>query len=148
MITSPLVITPDNRPRPLDVFGTAVTVLGFASQMGEYGITYQEGPEGSGPPPHSHDWDEAFFVLSGEVRFLCGEQKQVCPAGTLVHIPKHTTHGFAYCAGGGSMLEFTSRESKSAEMFTDIDAEIDSEHPDIQKALEVLARYGLKVSPP
>jgi len=148
MTNSPVVITPANRPKALDVFGTGVTVLGFASQMGCYGITYQEGPEGSGPPPHRHGWDEAFFVLSGEIEFICGDETHMCPPGTLVHVPKNTTHGFTYSAGGGSMLEFTGRESRAAEMFTDIDAEIDVSNPDITKALEVLARHGVTVAKP
>lgn len=37
-----------------------------------YGITLQQGAEGTGPPPHSHDWDEAFYVLKGEIHFLTG----------------------------------------------------------------------------
>lgn len=143
-----VVMTPDDRPAALDVFGTGVTVMGAASRLGGYGITYQEGPEGSGPPPHSHGWDEAFFVLTGEIQFLCGEETYACPAGTLVHVPRNTTHGFTYCEGGGSMLEFTSRESRSAEMFTDIDAEIDAANPDVAKALEVLARHGVAVAKP
>lgn len=146
MITTPVVITPSERSKTLDVFGTKVTVLGFATEMGGYGITYQEGPEGSGPPPHSHGWDEAFYVLSGEINFLCGDENHLCPAGTLVHVPRNTTHAFMYCEGGGSMLEFTSQESRSGEMFRDVDAEIDASNPDIVKALAVLARHGVAVA--
>lgn len=56
-----MVITPNDRPPALDVFGTDVTVLASASQNGCYGIAHQRGDEGSGPPPHSHVWDEAFL---------------------------------------------------------------------------------------
>lgn len=141
-----MVITPNNRPASLNVFGTDVTILTAASQIGGYGITHQQGEEGSGPPPHSHGWDEAFFVLTGEITFQCGDEMYLCPPGTLVHVPRNTVHAFTYGSGGGSMLEFTSSESKSAEMFTDLDAEIDSANPDIQKALEVLRRNGVTVA--
>ncbi|SFG77654.1 cupin domain-containing protein [Neptunomonas qingdaonensis] len=141
-----IVVTPNDRPASLKVFGTDVTVLAAASQIGAYGITHQQGEEGSGPPPHSHGWDEAFFVLSGEISFQCGEEKYLCAPGTLVHVPGNTVHAFTYGAGGGSMLELTSRESRSAEMFTEVDAEIDPANPDIGKALKILERNGIKVA--
>ena len=139
------VITPSGRPTALKVLGTEVTVLASAAQNGCYGITYQSGAQGSGPPPHCHPWDEAFFVLSGEIRFLCGDQTYVCAPGTLVDVPRNTVHAFTYGAGGGSMLELTSRESQSAEMFTEVDAEIDPVRPDLEKAVAVLERNGVTV---
>ncbi len=141
-----IVTTPNDRPSPLNVFGTDVTVLAAASQIDGYGITHQQGEEGSGPPPHSHGWDEAFFVLSGEITFQCGEETYLCTPGTLIHVPRNTIHAFTYGRGGGSMLELTSRESRSAEMFTDVDAEIDPANPDFAKALEILERNGITVA--
>jgi hypothetical protein len=32
----------------------------------------QEGPEASGPPPHSHPWDESFYVVKGKIEFGIG----------------------------------------------------------------------------
>ena len=141
-----IVTTPNDRPASLNVFGTDVTVLAAASQIGGYGITHQQGKEGSGPPPHSHGWDEAFFVLSGEISFQCGEETYSCAPGTLIHVPRNTIHAFTYGVGGGSMLELTSRESQAAEMFTEVDAEIDPANPDIGKALEILERNGVVVA--
>lgn len=141
-----IVTIPNDRPSSLNVFGTDVTVLAVASQLGGYGITHQQGEEGSGPPPHSHGWDEAFFVLSGDITFQCGEETYLCVPGTLVHVPRNTIHAFTYGTGGGSMLELTSRESRSAEMFTEVDAEIDPVNPDFGKALEILERNGVTVS--
>lgn len=145
MQTTHAVITPATRPAALDVFGTQVTVLAAASASGCYGVTWQAGPEGSGPPPHSHGWDESFYVLSGEIRFRCGDEHYVCPAGTLVHVPRDTVHAFTYGAGGGAMLEITSRDSRSAEMFRAVDAAIDAANPDILRALEVLREHGVSV---
>lgn len=138
-----VVIPPDARPAALDVFGTDVTVLVSATELGCYGITFQQGVEGSGPPPHSHGWDEAFFVLTGEISFRCGDKSFTCPPGTLVHVPKNTVHAFTYGPGGGSMVEITSRESRSAETFIDVDTEIDSKNPDVPRVLEVLNRNGV-----
>ena len=64
---SPLIVTPETAPRPLNVLGEKVTVLASGAQTGGYEIVLQEGPEGSGPPPPSHDWDESCYVTSGEI---------------------------------------------------------------------------------
>ena len=127
MSKSYFVQTPDQRPDALNVVGTKVSVLASSSETGCYGMTFQEGEEGTGPPPHSHDWDEAFYVISGEVYFQCAGDKHRCPAGTLVHIPRNTEHGFSYAKGGGTMVEVTSRDGTAAELFTAIDSHISAD---------------------
>jgi len=94
------VLTPDRRARALNVVGTQVTVLAANAATKSYGITLQQGDEGTGPPPHSHDWDEAFYVLRGEIHFVCDGEAHVCQPGTLVHIPRGTVHAFQYGKGG------------------------------------------------
>ncbi len=138
------VLKPEQRPAPLDVVGTKVTILASSSETGTYGITFQKGEEGSGPPPHCHDWDEAFYVISGEVNFECAGEHHRCVAGTMVHIPRNTVHGFNYGEGGGTMMEVTSRDSTAAEMFTAFDAEIDAE-TDIATTLALLKKNGVTV---
>jgi quercetin dioxygenase-like cupin family protein len=44
------------------------------------------------PPPHSHPWDEAFYVIEDQAFFgVDTEQDLVASAGTLVHIPGGST---------------------------------------------------------
>ena len=61
------VVTPDTAPAPLNVVGEKITVLASGAQTGSYEIFRQAGPEGSGPPPHSHPWDESFYVVKGDI---------------------------------------------------------------------------------
>src|ERR1700685_637243 len=70
------VVTPATAPAPLNVVGEKITVLASGAQTGSYEIFRQAGPEGSGPPPHCHPWDESFFVVKGEI---------AAEPGTLVH---------------------------------------------------------------
>jgi len=139
------VLTPDQREQPLDVLGTQVTILASSQATQSYGITFQEGAEGTGPPPHSHAWDESFYVLKGEIEFLCDGKDHVCVPGTLVHVPGGTVHGFRYGRGGGQMLEITGAGSFAAQMFTAVNAEIPPGPPDIPKVQEVLGRNGVTV---
>ena len=138
---------PEAAPRTLNVVGEHITVLASGAQTGSHEVFHQAGPDGSGPPPHSHPWDESFYVIRGNVAFGIGEEEMVASPGTLVHRPAGTTHWFRFAAGGGEMVSMTSREGAS-HMFTDFDREISPQSPDLQKLIELGARHGLKVSTP
>ena len=148
MKTPYFVLTPDRHQRALNVVGTQVTVLASNAVTQSYGITLQRGDEGTGPPPHSHDWDEAFYVLSGEIQFLCDGQAHVCLPGTFVHIPRGTVHGFHYGKGGGQMLEITGENARAAQMFAAVDQASPLGPPDIPKLLQVLEQNGVTVAGP
>lgn len=141
-----LVLRPDQHEPALNVVGTQVTVLASNAATQSYGITLQQGEEGTGPPPHSHDWDEAFYVLKGEIHFLCEGKAYVCNVGTFVHVPRGTVHGFSYGSGGGQMLEITGSGALAAQMFTAVDNEIPPGPADIPKLLDVLKRNGVTVA--
>ena len=141
-----LVLKPDQHEPALNVVGTQVTVLASNAATQSYGITLQQGEEGTGPPPHSHDWDEAFYVLKGEIHFLCEGKAYACDAGTLVHVPRGTVHGFSYGSGGGQMLEITGPGALAAQMFKAVDNEIPTGPPDLPKLLDVLRRNGVVVA--
>ena len=139
------VLTYEQRDPPLNVVGTQVTVLASNAVTQSYGITLQQGDEGTGPPPHSHDWDESFYVLKGKVEFVCEGKVDMCMPSTLVHVPRGTVHGFRYGSGGGQMLEVTGQGALATQMFTAVDNEIPVGPPDIPKLLEVLKRNGVTV---
>jgi mannose-6-phosphate isomerase-like protein (cupin superfamily) len=53
-------------------------------------------PGSNGPPQHIHrEHDEMFFVLSGIVRFISGDEHVDVPAGELVTVSIGTPHTFA-----------------------------------------------------
>jgi len=143
----PIVVDGKSHPRPLNVVGEHITVLASGAQTGSYEIFHQAGPEGSGPPPHSHPWDEAFYVTQGEIAFGIDERELVARPGTLVHLPAGTTHWFRFGAGGGEMVSITSREGASR-MFTDFDREISPTKPDLGRLIELGEPYGLAVAIP
>ena len=70
-------------------------VLADGSQTGgQYSLMWELCPRGSGPPPHYHDQDEQFYVVSGQITYRAGEQTLVATAGAFVLIPKGTVHSF------------------------------------------------------
>jgi len=127
--------------------GEKITVLASGAQTGSYEVFHQAGPEGSGPPPHNHPWDEAFYVIQGEIAFGIDDASLVARPGTLVHLPAGKTHWFRFGAGGGEMLSLTSREGAS-HMFVEFDREISPTSPDLGRLAEIGQRHGLTVPPP
>ncbi len=108
-------------------------------------VFLQRGPEGSGPPPHSHPWDESFFVVKGQIDFGIGAEQTTASPGTFVHLPAGIVHWFRFGKDGGEMVSMTSRLGAS-KMFTDLAREVALANPDLEKLAEVGARHGLKVA--
>lgn len=144
----PFVVTPQDRPEPLNLVGEHLTVLASGQQTEGYELFLQGGPEGSGPPPHNHDWDESFYVISGEVAFGVEDQQEVVAMpGTLVHLPAGTTHWFRMGPGGAEMLSMTSREGASG-AFMEIDRDVDSENPDFGLLGQIAGKHGINIAVP
>jgi uncharacterized cupin superfamily protein len=52
-------------------------------------------PATAGPPLHLHrTWDEAFYVLEGELTFLIDGRTTSAPAGSFVFVPRGILHTF------------------------------------------------------
>ena len=148
MTARPFFVMPKHYAQPLNVVGEHITVLASGEATGGYEIFLQAGPEGSGPIPHSHPWDESFYVTSGEVDFSIGDEAAVAALpGTLVHIPAGTRHWFRWRTGGGAMVSITSRLGASS-MFTEIDREIAPDAPNVEKLIEIGVRHGLTATAP
>jgi quercetin dioxygenase-like cupin family protein len=144
MVAQPFVVTPRDYAPTLNIVGEHVTVLASGEATGGYEIFLQRGPEGSGPPPHSHPWDESFYVLKGEIDFGIGDDSTTALPGTLVHLPAGTVHWFRFGKGDAEMVSMTSRLGAS-KMFTDFAREIAPVNPDLEQLAEVGGRHGLKV---
>src|ERR1017187_6581968 len=146
MKIQPFVVTPKDYARSLDVVGEKITVLASKTATQGYEIFRQEGDEGTGPSPHSHDWDESFYVVNGTVEISHLDRTITATPGTLVHLPAGTVHSFRFGAGGGQMVSVTGQSGLASQLFTDIDKEIPPGPPDIAKLIEVGQRNGVTVA--
>jgi quercetin dioxygenase-like cupin family protein len=144
MPAKPFVVAPKDYAPALNIVGEHVTVLASGEATQGYEIFLQRGPAGSGPPPHSHPWDESFFVIKGEIDFGIGDESTTASAGTLVHLPAGTVHWFRFGKDGSEMVSMTSRLGAS-KMFTDFAREVAPVNPDLDKLAEVGGRHGLKI---
>jgi quercetin dioxygenase-like cupin family protein len=145
MAVKPFIVTPQEYAPTLNIVGEHVTVLASGEATEGYEIFLQRGPAGSGPPPHSHPWDESFYVVRGQIDFGIGAESTTASPGTLVHLPAGTVHWFRFGKDGGEMISMTSRLGAS-QMFTDMAREVAPVDPDLEKLAEVGGRHGLKLA--
>jgi mannose-6-phosphate isomerase-like protein (cupin superfamily) len=150
MKKSPLVVMPRDHGRALDVVGEKITVLASRDDTQGYEIFLQQGPEGSGPPPHSHGWDEAFYVVRGHVDITIHEtgagRTVKAEPGMLVHLPAGTVYSFRFGPGGGEMVSMTGVASRAAQLVTAIDREVPPGPPDIPKLVAVAEQNGVRIA--
>jgi quercetin dioxygenase-like cupin family protein len=92
MTVKPFVVTPEEYAPELNIVGEHVTVLASGEATDSYEVFLQRGPEGSGPPPHSHPSEESFFVIKGQIDFGIDSESMTALPGTLVHLPAGTVH--------------------------------------------------------
>ena len=57
-------------------------------------------PHSAGPPLHTHDFDETFHLLEGELIFQVGEALVTKSAGELVFVPRNVAHALANHSDG------------------------------------------------
>jgi mannose-6-phosphate isomerase-like protein (cupin superfamily) len=85
-------------PRPLFAApaASAGAVLAAAHDTGgALGLVETVIPSGHSTPLHVHAReDEAFYVLSGTVDFVCGEERFRAEAGAFVYLPSTVPHTF------------------------------------------------------
>lgn len=65
-----------------------------ADTNGRYCLIDMYVPPGGGPPPHRHDFEEAFTLLEGEIEVTFRGEKSIARTGDTLNIPSNAPHQF------------------------------------------------------
>jgi quercetin dioxygenase-like cupin family protein len=79
--------------------GTYTIRVTGAQTNGRYCLIEMRVPDGGGPPPHRHDFEEMFTLLEGELTFTFRGETAVVAAGSTVNIPANAPHAFVNKSG-------------------------------------------------
>lgn len=95
------VADPDgSQVRHVSVVGDTYTILVSGAQTdGRYCLIDMLVPDGGGPPPHRHDFEEMFTLLEGEVEFTFRGETSTVREGATVNIPANAPHMFKNKSG-------------------------------------------------
>jgi quercetin dioxygenase-like cupin family protein len=118
----------------LNVLGMKIKFLCSGEDtQGRYSSMLNTVPKGLGAPPHSHPWDEAFYVLKGEVELRIADAVHQLSVGDYVLVPANQVHAFTgLSAEEGLMLAFES-PSHSRQFFQEINDSVQSIPEDLAK---------------
>ena len=112
---------------------------------------------GFGPPLHTHDWAESFYVLDGEYEFqtLDGDELVtiVGRPGATSSLPRGVPHSFRNSADRISTMLITHAPAGLESFFEEFGVEVDKvggvpegvEAPDPAQMAEVLSRHGVNI---
>jgi quercetin dioxygenase-like cupin family protein len=141
----PFIVKPQDHA-PLQVVGETISVLAGVEKTGSVEVFLQSGPEGAGPPPHTHAWDETYYVLDGQIDVLLGDRVHTVSQGELVFIPGGTPHNFQMKSKTAKFLSLNSRGGASR-FFESVDREVGGAM-NIPKIVEIAGRHEVFLAPP
>lgn len=143
------VITRQGDGEALRILGTHTRFLCTAAQTGnKWSLMEVTLPKGSGAPPHAHPWDEAYFVISGEVGFLVGGERCVIGAGDFLYAPADTEHAFEGLSETPARVIIFDAPAHAETFFREVDANVRNMPADLDKMLAIGDRHQVRFSPP
>ncbi|GAA0853366.1 cupin domain-containing protein [Aliiglaciecola litoralis] len=98
-------------------------------------------PKGTGAPPHFHPWDEAFYVLKGEIELRLDDDVHTLTKGDYALVPANRVHAFTGLSEEeGLMIAFES-PSHSHMFFQEINDTVTNIPEDLHKMPDIGNRH-------
>lgn len=134
--------------KPLNVLGMPLTMLCEASETkGNWSLFEEEVPLGMGPPSHHHDWDEAYYILEGQVDFLIDGDTVRSSRGDFNYLPRGTTHGFKGASDRPARVLIFAAPAHGSEFFHELNARVRTIPDDLPKIPEIGRQHGIEFVP-
>ena len=119
---------------------------------GAFGLMeHWEMPVGFASPYHTHHReDEAFYVLEGELAFVCGGKWLNAGPGTFVFGPREIAHGFKVIGSGTARMLLMCAPGGFEGFVLDQATPIEEppSPPDMAKLMTLAAKYGIEIHGP
>jgi mannose-6-phosphate isomerase-like protein (cupin superfamily) len=134
--------------RALNVLGMPLTMLCEASETGgAWSLFEEEIPFGMGPPPHRHGWDEAYYILEGEINFEVDGERVNSKKGDFNYLPRGTAHGFKGASQLPARVLIFAAPAHGSEFFREINSEVKTIPDDLPKIPEIGRKHGIEFLP-
>jgi quercetin dioxygenase-like cupin family protein len=144
----PATIVKAGERAALNVLGMPLRMLCEARETGgSWSLFEEEVPLGMGPPPHRHDWDEAYYILDGEIDFVIDGDMVKSKAGDFNYLPRKTVHGFKGASEAPSRVLIFAAPAHGSEFFHELNDEVRSIPDDLAKIPEIGERHGIQFMP-
>jgi quercetin dioxygenase-like cupin family protein len=144
-----VVVTKRGEAEELRAMGAAVRFLCGADKTARaWSLMEVELPLRAGPPPHDHPWDEAYYIVRGEVRFSIDGRDEVVRAGDFIYAPAGTLHGFQGASSEPARVIIFDAPAHAESFFRDLEREVKELPRDLAKVPAIGARHQIRFRPP
>ena len=143
------------------VAGGVYSILVSGDQTaGRYCLIDMIVPDGGGPPPHRHDFEEMFTVLEGEIEFTFRGETTLLRAGSTVNIPANAPHRFRNASGRTAHLLCMCAPAGQEEFFLQVGDRLESrssppprldkdqQDERMRRAMALAPKYHTELLPP
>ena len=132
----------------LNVLGMPLRFLCDAKDTeGAWSLMEQEIPVGHGPPPHRHDWDEAYYVIEGVLDFQVDGEAVRVESGGFAYFPRNTVHAFQGASASPTRVLIFAAPAHSSAFFEDMNREVRTVPDDLAKVPAIGQRHGIEFMP-
>lgn len=114
---------------------------------GAWSLMEEDIPIGHGPPPHRHDWDEAYYVIGGALDFQVDGQPVRIEAGDFLYLPRNTVHAFKGGSEAPARILIFATPAHSSAFFKDVNREVQAIPGDLSKIPDIGRRHGIEFLP-
>lgn len=144
----PATIVRAGEREPLNILGMPLRMLCESRETGgAWSLFDEEVPTGMGPPAHRHDWDEAYYILDGEIDFEIDGESVRSRAGDFTYLPRGTVHGFKGASTAPARVLIFAAPAHASEFFQELSSEIRTLPDDLAKIPEIGDRHGVHFMP-
>lgn len=141
------IVRREDRPA-IQVLGMPLRMLCEAGETGGAWSLFEEDvPLGMGPPAHRHDWDEAYYILDGEVDFEVDGAIVKSRAGDFNYLPRNTVHGFKGASAKPARVLIFAAPAHGSEFFEELSSEVRALPQDAAKIPVIGERHGIHFMP-
>jgi quercetin dioxygenase-like cupin family protein len=132
----------------LNVLGMPLRFLCDAKDTEEaWSLMEEEIPTGLGPPPHRHDWDEAYYVIEGALDFEIDGKAVRVERGDFAYLPRNTVHAFKGASPSPARVLIFAVPAHSSAFFEDVNREVRKVPDDLAKVPAIGKRHGIEFMP-
>jgi quercetin dioxygenase-like cupin family protein len=133
----------------LNILGTVTRFLCTGAQTGKaWSLMEVTVPQGAGAPPHKHAWDEAYYVIEGEIGFVVDGRPQLVAAGDFLYAPGGTVHAFEGRSAQPARVLIFDAPAHAESFFRDVDAQVGEMPRDLGKMLAIGERHQVEFALP
>jgi quercetin dioxygenase-like cupin family protein/ketosteroid isomerase-like protein len=115
---------------------------------GAFGLVEQVMPPGFAAPYHTHRLeDEAFYVLEGEMAFVCDGRWTMAGPGTFIFGPRNIPHGFKVLGDAPARMLLLCTPGGFEQFVVELSEPVPAP-PDMAKLMAVAAKYSVDILGP